>query len=448
MPAAGDGSVSTIPMDHTPHQRQASASLRQAGVAALLLLAATLLLAACGPEKSSRTQPQTVEQRNAAIAAIAQQFGATQDLQAAQVALAQLNLPDPAQAVLALAEASIVQDQNDQATAQLVALAGALGPLSRMAQDFLAAEGQNSGVPAAMALAPTHTPAPTDTPPPPTDTPTAEPTATPTDTPQPTVAPTSTAVAQPQASTTSAINVRSGPGTVYPVVAQLQPGRPVDILGRNAAGTWWQVQLGNGDQGWVAESVVDETGSVDEVAVAANIPAAPTQAPRPTAAPVAVQPTQAPAPPQPSNNYVITEFRLRPLGVNAQRCDGGGNNIFVLVVDAAGNPLDGVRVSYSGDGTYPIRVTGDQGKGPGRVEWDIYKYGGGVVRIVDGNGNPLSAETPSMSANWPPIDLMYDAGYCNCKPHPDKESCRADLESKNYVFAFGHYVYEVTFQRQ
>lgn len=446
MPAAGDGSVSTIPMDHTPHQRQASASFRQAGLAALLLLAATLLLAACGPEKSSRTQPQTVEQRNAAIAAIAQQFGATQDVQAAQVALAQLNLPDPAQAVLALAEASIVQDQNDQATAQLVALAGALGPLSRMAQDFLAAEGQNSGVPAAMALAPTHTPAPTDTPPPPTDTPTAEPTATPTDTPQPTVAPTSTAVAQPQASTTSAINVRSGPGTVYPVVAQLQPGRPVDILGRDAAGTWWQVQLGNGDQGWVAESVVDETGSVDEVAVAANIPAAPTQAPRPTAASVAVQPTQPSAPPQPSGGYVMTSFRLRPVNQDSQRCDGGDHNIFVTVVDAGGAPINGVRVQevFTGE----IKVTGDQGKGPGRVEWDIYRGGGGVVRIVDGNGNPLSAETPGMSADWPPIDLMYDAGYCNCKPHPDKESCRADLESKNYFFAVGHYVYEVTFQRQ
>ena len=43
---------------------------------------------------------------------------------------------------------------------------------------------------------------------------------------------------------------------------------------------------------------------------------------------------------------------------------------------------------------------------------------------------------------------MYAAGYCNCKPHPDMESCRADLESKNYFFAVGHYVYEVTFQRQ
>jgi hypothetical protein len=103
-----------------------------------------------------------------------------------------------------------------------------------------------------------------------------------------------------------------------------------------------------------------------------------------------------------------------------------------------------VQEVFTGD----VKVTGAQGKGPGRAEWDIYRGGGGVIQIVDENNNPISAQTPGMSADWPSIDLMYDAGYCNCKPHPDKESCRADLESKNYFFAVGHYVYEVTFQRQ
>jgi uncharacterized protein YraI len=432
-------------MVNTPNQRKTPASIRKAGGAALILMAAIALLAACGSPNSSSSQPQTAEQRNAAIMAIAQQFGATQDLEAAQVALAELNLQDPGQAVLALAESNIAQNQNIQTTAQLVVLAKALGPLSRMAEEYLAREGQNSGVPAAMAMAPTHTPSPTSTPLPPTETPTPEPTATATATPEPTATATATVVAQPQASTTSAINVRGGPGTAYPVVAQLQPGRPVDILGRNADGTWWQVLLPNGDDGWVAASVVDVSGPVDGVAVAANIPAAPTPAPRPTAAPVVAQPTQPPAP-KPSGGYALVGFRLRPVGSDSQRCDGGDHNIFVTVLDAGGAPIDGVRVQevFTGE----VKVTGAQGKGPGRAEWDIYRGGGGVVRVVDENNNPLSAETPGMSADWPAIDLMYDAGYCNCKPHPDKESCRADLESKNYFFAVGHYVYEVTFQRQ
>ncbi len=334
-------------------------------------------------------------------------------------------------------------------------LAKALGPISRMAEDFLAREGASSGVPAAVAMAPTATATqvPTDTPVPPTETPTPEPTATPTSTsaPEPTATGTATPVSQPQASTTSPINVRSGPGTVYPVVAQLQPGRPVDILGRSGDRAWWQVLLPNGSEGWVAASVVDVTGPVDSVAVAVNIPPAPTQAPQPTAAPQptiapAPQPTQPPA--QPSGGYALTGFRLRPIGSDAQRCDGGDHNIFVTVLDAGGAPINGVRVSYDGDDVYPIRVTGDQGKGPGRVEWDLYRGGGGIVQIVDENNNPLSVQTPAMSNDWPAFDLMWAAGYCNCKPHPDAESCRADLESKNYFFAVGHYVFEVIFQRQ
>ncbi len=437
-----------------PIQRSALASIKIARVAVFVLLTTTALLSGCGSRSNPSTQPQTAEQRNAAIVAIAQQFGASEDLEAAQIALAPLSLPNPGQSVLALAESYIAESQDTRTTVELVALAKALGPVSRMAGDFLAREGASSGVPAAVAMAPTATPLPTstDTPMPPTETPTPEPTAAPTSTaaPEPTATATATPLAQPQASSASAINVRGGPGTVYPVVGQLQPGQPVDILSRNGDQTWWQVLLSNGNEGWVAASVVDVTGPLDGVAVAANIPAAPTQPPRPTAAPAtqptaapAVQPTQAPAQ---AGGYTLVSFQLRPVGSDSQRCDGGDHNIFVTVVDAGGNPIDGVRVQevFTGD----IKVTGAQGKGAGRAEWDIYRGGGGVVQVVDENNNPISAQTPGMSADWPSIDLMYAAGYCNCKPHPDKESCRADLESKNYFFAVGHYVYEVTFQRQ
>lgn len=435
-------------MAEYPKPRNVLAATRMIGVAALVLLVTAALLSGCGREETSTTQPQTAEQRNAAIVAIAQQFGATQDVEAAQVALAQFNLPNVSQSVLALAESYISQGQDTRTTVELVALAQALGPISRMAAEYLAREGQGSGVPAAMAMAPTYTPVPTETPVLPTETPTPEPTATPTGTPEPTIAPTATPIPQPQASTTSPINVRSGPGTNYPVVAQMPAGQPVDILARNAAGSWWQVLLGNGNEGWVAASVVDVTGPVDSVEVAANIPAAPIQPtprPQPTTAPVAVQPTEPPAQTG-GGGYALVDFRLRPVGTDAQSCTGGDHNIFVTVIDSAGNRIDGVRVReiYTGE----VKATGATGSGPGRVHWDIYKDGGGVVEIVDENNTPLSAQTPGMSANWPPFDLLYAAGYCNCKPHPDANSCRADMESKQFYFALGHYVYEVTFQRQ
>jgi uncharacterized protein YraI len=199
--------------------------------------------------------PMSVEQRNASIVVIAQQFDATQDRELAQVALMQLGLPDSSQAVLALAESYIAQDGDVNTTIQLIELARALGPVSRMAEEFLAREGLSPGAPAAVVIAQTATP-------------------------------TETSVSRPQASTDSPINVRSGPGVDYPVTGQLQPGQPVDILGRNADGTWWQVLLPNGDKGWVAVAVTDMFGPVDGVAMAANIPSAPALDATPTPEPV------------------------------------------------------------------------------------------------------------------------------------------------------------------
>ncbi|NLE76964.1 MAG: hypothetical protein GX605_09460, partial [Chloroflexi bacterium] len=95
--------------------------------------------------------------------------------------------------------------------------------------------------------------------------------------------------------------------------------------------------------------------------------------------------------------------------------------------------------------TNQIKATGE--KGPGAVQYDTYKGGGGQVEIVDEAGNRIGELSRGMDAGWPPFDLMWDAGYCNCKPHPDADSCRADLESHSYLFACFHYVYEVVYQR-
>ncbi len=432
--------------------RQSSQLSRSIALVVLALIVATLL-AACG-DQSPTSLSTTTEQRDAAIVAIAQRFDATHDAGAAQLALQAMQLADAHQTVLALAETYIAQSQEQAETLRLIALAETLGPLSRIAEAYRAEEGQSAGLrPAVAAVAPTPTPLPTDTPAAPTATPTTEPTATPTDTATAEAIPTATPDLQPRAVAASVINVRSGPGTVYGVSNQLAANQPVSIVGRNADRTWWQVDLGGGSLGWVAANVVDISGSVDAVALAENIPAAPTPRPTNTPAPVVVAPNPPTATPKPAappasggGSYALVEFRLRPVGSSSQRCDGGDHNIFVKVIDGAGNPLDGVRVKELFTNT--VNVTGAQGKGSGRVEWDIYRDGGGVVQVVDDNNNPLSPETPGMSANWPSFQLIWDAGYCNCKPHPDAASCQADLESHQYLFAVGHYVYEVTFQRR
>jgi dipeptidyl aminopeptidase/acylaminoacyl peptidase len=49
-------------------------------------------------------------------------------------------------------------------------------------------------------------------------------------------------------------NLRSGPGTDFAIVGQMQPGESLPIVGSNVDRTWWQVQAANGPA-WVSSSV-------------------------------------------------------------------------------------------------------------------------------------------------------------------------------------------------
>ncbi len=120
-----------------------------------------------------------------------------------------------------------------------------------------------------MAVA-THTPTPT---PLPTATPTPKFTPTPTMTPTP-----ETATVRVNAPT---LNVREGPSTNYRVVTQVKRGQEFTIVGKNKAGTWWQIDLGGGKLGWVFGKLVQIIGSTANVQVAKNIPPEPTPRPRP-----------------------------------------------------------------------------------------------------------------------------------------------------------------------
>ncbi len=109
----------------------------------------------------------------------------------------------------------------------------------------------------------------------------SQPTATATLTPASTPTPSATPAPPPSFTVASAnINVRSGPGTVYPVIGALLAGQGGVITGRNAAGDWWQFDYG-GRTGWVSSTVV-RAGA--DALVAAVIPAPPTPTATPTPA--------------------------------------------------------------------------------------------------------------------------------------------------------------------
>jgi PKD repeat protein len=111
----------------------------------------------------------------------------------------------------------------------------------------------------------------------PTPTPTQVVPEAPTATPQP---------GKPTATAITDLNIRAGPGTVYPVLGVLRAGQSAEITGLSLDGSWWQIHFsGTADgRGWLSAQYVtaQHTGNVPLVE-APPLPATPT--PLPTATP-------------------------------------------------------------------------------------------------------------------------------------------------------------------
>ncbi len=281
-------------------------------------------------------------------------------------------------------------------------------------------------------LVPTLTPIPTQTPTPtPTDeasvpedaatpgpsptrtaSPTVTPTASSTPTPPPTATPTPFVTIR-----TGQISLRTGPGVNYPLVAQLGPGIPITLIGRNEASTWYQVCCVNGQSVWVAAQHVDIGNNPAGVSVVSVDPP-----PTPTETPTAT-PTVTPTP-------IIYPFELVPVPLFFAT-----NNDFLTIwaklFVGLGDPAPGyfLKVKFEGferPATNQIRPSYDhfeytappgQGlrneynykyeyrppdlDGPGGLT-GIYALGEGVwtVYVLDGAGNQLSEEVVFTTAPW------------------------------------------------
>jgi uncharacterized protein YraI len=469
-----------------------------------MLMAALLILAACGPERGHSDDGDL----NAQTLSIAQAFAQDNDTAAATISLQSLDVANPMQWLVLQTETAIAEQPDAGDTQALAKLAIALGSQSHDILDFGAQTGivpsddasaqqQNTAsVPVAQAVVaaqatpvalPTVAVIPlesaeagptadttSESPPgstasnvdvsasasPAPDEATASglPTATPESASE---LPTATPVTDPQVVASTSMNVRSGPGTAYPIVDDMGAGQAADILATNAQADWWQVQLSDDQVGWVYAQLVETRGDLNNIAVASDIP----DPPEPTATPVPV----AAAPEEAAPEADASTGESEPAAEEAPAASGGPDfrviekrlwNVYenggylsgptvtcgekrqlvVNVVDANGNRINGVAVQEV-FGAQDIEVTGAQGKGDGVVEF-ILGRGQDVHVIRDSDGREVTSEVASGMVTEPagiPYETLIGGQFCT-----DDASCKLFVDAPG---CWGHYSWTVTFQR-
>jgi len=459
-----------------------------------VLLFAILLLAACGPEKSGENQDQLLAETKQ----IALEYQTTGKLDQARTQLSVLKVANPSQWLIYVAETLIAQNNDQKGMVALTHLVLDLDlqsePISQFASQHNLLKNV-AAVPATIAQKSTSNGATLSSAPPPTVaetvtskqanpitsttlTPTAlitkstiitQPAAVPltattqTTTTQATATqPVSTTliltptpiiqtVTKPTVKATSQANVRNGPGTAYTVIGALQPADSAEIIGKNEGGDWWEIASGNGQQGWVFGQLMETSGDMTRVVVAANIPPPPpadTPAPvPPTAAPQAADTPAAPTPVPNGNDFVMVQRHLWDVIENGGQLDGPSvtcgqaRELIVNVLDANGNRLNGVAVQVQ-YGAKEIYVTGAQGKGDGVAEFVL---GGGqdvkVIKDVDGRDATSDVATGLSTKPWDiPYETLIEGRFCQ-----DAASCKSFAD---HTGCYGHYSWTITFKRQ
>jgi hypothetical protein len=72
--------------------------------------------------------------------------------------------------------------------------------------------------------------------------------------------------------TNDRLNIRSGPGTAYPIIGALQQGDKVAVTGRNKASTWLEIRTDDGTEGWVYADYTRVDTEVNSLPVARAAP--------------------------------------------------------------------------------------------------------------------------------------------------------------------------------
>jgi uncharacterized protein YgiM (DUF1202 family) len=148
------------------------------------------------------------------------------------------------------------------------------------------------------------------------------------------------------------VNIRSGPGLNFDVIGTLNANTAMSIIGRNADASWWQINITDNTNGWVANSVVNATNTE-------SVPVTETASgPRSSASTQAQPAADSSPPPAPR-----PEFQFEPTG-----WWGDTNQALTRflgdIKDVKGNPVNGVSVqARCGDYSIISNPSGPVGRG-------------------------------------------------------------------------------------
>jgi TolB protein len=175
------------------------------------------------------------------------------------------------------------------------------------------------------------------------------------------------------------LNLRQGPGTNYPVVGKLTQGAQAAIIGRNAAGDWYQVRPTGGSTGWVtgAPAFVQVTGDLSTVPIVS--------APTPGAKPAG----------RSAGTIVLQTASGGP--IYAANADGSNLRYLTTGIDPALSP-DGRTVAFT--------RWNSAGGVPGTV-WTIGVDGKGEQQIA---GDVMQPKSPTWSADGKTIVVNMQLG--------------------------------------
>ncbi|MEA3334535.1 MAG: SH3 domain-containing protein [Chloroflexota bacterium] len=245
------------------------------------------------------------------------------------------------------------------------------------------------------------------------------------------------------------LNVRSGPGTGYPVIGRLAPSEAVAALGRNVDADWIQVALQDDGFGWASAAFLEVDGEVDALPVSDVVSAA---EPLPIAAATSARSTGLTGKLVFQDrsggkiySYDLGSDSLRPLTDGADPAispDGrtvafwrGGGQHTLHLIDIDGNnerqmltraePLRGPTWSPDGQSIAFSRVNGEgacRDAGHGICLPDQFPYNllfplktmdlWGVSRVDRDGGNfrDLPTLNSAMAADWGDAGVLYHSG--------------------------------------